>query len=75
MISCDGGGGLIPCAHHFEHASRPGDPLYEYQHKHVMREGYCPVCHPDAFCPVCHGVMEYVEQISKWYCPKCDKVR
>ncbi len=43
LISCDGGGGLIPCT--FDD-SNPNCKAREYMKKHKIKHGYCPICHP-----------------------------
>ena len=46
LVSCDDGGGLIPCTYKIDN---PNCCFEAYMEKHVMLYGYCKVCHPNEF--------------------------
>ena len=46
LISCDGGGGLIPCSYE---CNNPNCKADEYVEEHEMVGGYCKVCHPNEY--------------------------
>lgn len=49
MVSCDGGGGLYPCGHHWDNPRKSGDPLDTYYKEHIFCAGYCKVCNPQEY--------------------------
>lgn len=46
LISCDGGGSLIPCS--FDD-SNPDCKVKEYMNEHKFCGGYCKVCYPTEY--------------------------
>lgn len=44
LVSCDGGGGLMPCEKEF-----PECKLEEYMKKHIMIGGCCKECDPEGY--------------------------
>jgi hypothetical protein len=47
LVSCDGGGGLMPCT--YDDKINPDCKFLEYAEDHVMLFGLCRICHPIAF--------------------------
>ena len=60
LISCDGGGGLMPC----DNSDCKAD---EYLKEHEMVDGYCKICHPWYFK---EKKMAY-KKIKPVICPQC----
>jgi len=46
LISCYGGGGLITVCHGCEEETPSTCKVPEYNKKHNMKYGCCPICHP-----------------------------
>jgi len=53
LVSCDGGGGLIPVCGDFNEEGiwipSKDCKVDEYLKKHKHKGYYCPICHPDEY--------------------------
>lgn len=57
LISCDGGGGLIPSCSYRDTKCK----VDEYMKEHNIKYGWCPICHPIAYKQAIEEMGDYEE--------------